>query len=52
MTRQQLSRSICRTPVSNYFKNWGPRVGFAYSPTDKIVVRGAFSLLRFAKAAA
>jgi hypothetical protein len=35
----------CASPASNYMKNFGPRVGFAYSPTDKIVVRGAFSTL-------
>ena len=35
----------CKTPVSNYFKNWGPRVGFAYSINDKTVVRGAFAMV-------
>lgn len=35
----------CSTPANNYMKNFGPRVGFAYSPTDKTVVRGAFSTL-------
>lgn len=33
----------CKTPVNNYFKNWGPRVGFAYSINDKTVVRGGFA---------
>jgi Carboxypeptidase regulatory-like domain/TonB dependent receptor len=33
----------CSTPVHNYMKNWGPRVGFAYSVNDKTVVRGAFA---------
>jgi hypothetical protein len=35
----------CKTPVNNYWKNWGPHVGFAYSVNDKTVVRGAFSTL-------
>jgi hypothetical protein len=35
----------CKTPVSNYWKNWGPHVGFAYSINDKTVVRGGFSTL-------
>jgi len=33
----------CHTPVNNYMKNWGPRVGFAYSVDDKTVFRGAFA---------
>lgn len=35
----------CKTPVNNYWKNWGPHVGFAYSIDDKTVVRGGFSTL-------
>ncbi|HEX3966555.1 MAG TPA: carboxypeptidase regulatory-like domain-containing protein [Edaphobacter sp.] len=35
----------CKTPVNTYWKNWGPRVGFAYSIDDKTVVRGAFSTM-------
>jgi Carboxypeptidase regulatory-like domain len=35
----------CSTPVNNYMKNWGPRVGFAYSVNDKTVVRGAFAMV-------
>ena len=35
----------CNSPVSNYFKNWGPRLGFAYSADSKTVVRGGFATL-------
>ncbi len=35
----------CKTPVNNYWKNWGPHVGFAYSINDKTVVRGGFATL-------
>lgn len=34
----------CDTPVHTYYNNWGPRVGFAYSVTDKTVVRGGFGV--------
>src|SRR5580698_7475022 len=27
----------CRTPVHTYWKNWGPRVGIAFSPDEKTV---------------
>ncbi len=27
----------CSTPVHTYWKNWGPRVGIAFSPDDKTV---------------
>jgi carboxypeptidase family protein len=33
----------CSSPASNYMKNWGPRVGFAYSVNEKTVFRGAFA---------
>jgi hypothetical protein len=33
------------TPVDNYFKNWGPRIGFSYSLNDKTVIRGGYGLL-------
>jgi hypothetical protein len=35
----------CPTPVNNYFKNWGPRLGFAYAVNMKTVVRGGFATL-------
>jgi hypothetical protein len=35
----------CRTPVNNFYKDWGPRVGFAYSMDDKTVMRGGFGML-------
>jgi hypothetical protein len=35
----------CRTPVDNYYKNFGPRLGFAYSPDDKTVFRGGWGVL-------
>ncbi|HEY6375909.1 MAG TPA: TonB-dependent receptor, partial [Edaphobacter sp.] len=35
----------CRTPVDNYFKNFGPRLGFAYSVDDKTVFRGGWGVL-------
>jgi hypothetical protein len=35
----------CSSPASNYMKNWGPRVGLAYSVNDKTVVRAAFATL-------
>jgi hypothetical protein len=33
-----------RTPVNNYKKNWGPRLGLAYSLNNKTVIRAAYSL--------
>src|SRR5438270_5053786 len=35
----------CRTPVNNYYKNFGPRLGFAYSVDDKTVFRGGWGIL-------
>jgi len=35
----------CHSPVSTYFKNFGPRVGFAYSADSKTVFRGGFAIL-------
>jgi hypothetical protein len=34
----------CRTPVQTYWKNWGPRAGFAWSVDEKTVFRGGFAL--------
>jgi hypothetical protein len=34
----------CKTPVQTYWKNWGPRLGFAWSVNDKTVVRAGFAL--------
>jgi hypothetical protein len=34
----------CATPVNTYWKNWGPRVGAAYSINSKTVVRAGFGL--------
>ncbi|MBB5066594.1 TonB-dependent receptor [Granulicella mallensis] len=35
----------CSTPAHNYMKNWGPRLGFAYTLNEKTVVRGAFAVV-------
>ncbi len=35
----------CSTPVKTWYKNFGPRIGFAYSATPKTVVRGAFAMI-------
>lgn len=35
----------CAKTVSTWYKNLGPRVGFAYQATPKDVVRGAFSIM-------
>jgi hypothetical protein len=32
----------CRTPVNNYMKNFGPRIGIAYTVNDKTVFRLGF----------
>jgi hypothetical protein len=34
----------CRTPVHTYWKNFGPRLGLAYSVNDKTVIRAGYSL--------
>jgi len=35
----------CTSPVNNWHKNFGPRVGFAYSLNNKTVIRGAYSIM-------
>ena len=35
----------CSTPVNTYWKNFGPRLGFAYSADDKTVFRGGWGIL-------
>jgi hypothetical protein len=34
----------CKTPVHTYWKNWGPRVGAAYTINSKTVVRAGFGI--------
>jgi len=33
------------TPVSNYYKNWGPRLGLAYQLGSKTVVRASYGVV-------
>jgi len=33
----------CNTPVHTYWKNWGPRVGLAYSINSKTVIRAGYA---------
>ena len=35
----------CRTPVSTYLKNFGPRLGFAWEITPKTVLRSGFAVV-------
>jgi hypothetical protein len=35
----------CHTPVNNYFKNLGPRVGIAYQVDPKTVVRASYGVM-------
>ncbi|WP_420238945.1 carboxypeptidase regulatory-like domain-containing protein [Telmatobacter bradus] len=35
----------CHSPVNNYYKNFGPRVGAAYQLDSKTVVRGSFGIM-------
>jgi hypothetical protein len=34
----------CTTPVVNWYKNFGPHLGFAYSATPKTVIRGGYDI--------
>jgi len=33
------------TPVNNYYKNWGPRLGMAYSLGSKTVIRASYGVM-------
>ena len=35
----------CHTPVNNYFKNFGPRIGLAYQVDTKTVVRASYGVM-------
>jgi hypothetical protein len=35
----------CSSPVNNYYKNFGPRLAFAYSADEKTVFRGGWGIL-------
>ena len=35
----------CSTPVDNYYKNWGPRVGLAYQFRDNTVLRASYGVM-------
>jgi hypothetical protein len=35
----------CKTPVKTDWKNFGPRIGFAYSLDSKTVIRGGFAIV-------
>ncbi len=35
----------CSTPVNTYWKDYGPRLGFAYAADDKTVFRGGWGIL-------
>jgi hypothetical protein len=35
----------CSTNVSNFYKNWGPRLGFAYQSDPKTVWRGSWAVV-------
>jgi hypothetical protein len=35
----------CSTPVNNYYKNWGPRLGLAYQVDSKTVVRASYGVI-------
>ena len=35
----------CSTPVNNYYKNFGPRLGLAYQIDDKTVIRASYGIM-------
>jgi Carboxypeptidase regulatory-like domain len=35
----------CRTPVNNYFKNFGPRIGLAYQIDPRTVIRSSYGIM-------
>jgi hypothetical protein len=35
----------CSTPVNNYFKNFGPRIGLAYQLDSKTVIRASYGVM-------
>lgn len=35
----------CTTPVETYYKNFGPRLGFAYALDNKTVLRGSYGIM-------
>jgi Carboxypeptidase regulatory-like domain/TonB dependent receptor len=35
----------CRTPVNNYFKNFGPRIGLAYQVDRRTVIRTSYGVM-------
>ena len=35
----------CRTPVSTYWKNFGPRIGLAYALNEKTIIRSGFAVV-------
>jgi hypothetical protein len=34
----------CSTPMKTYYKDWGPRLGFAYAANSKTVIRAAYGI--------
>ncbi len=34
----------CKTPMTTYFKNWGPRLGLEYALGNKTVIRASYGL--------
>lgn len=34
----------CSTPIKNYYKNFGPRLGFAYQLNNATVIRGGYGI--------